>query len=166
MAKTRTIADPSVTIAALETCLDSGFKAIGSRDLDEILARAHEQTSWRSTPKLQHLAAVALFILEFVKVCRNGCAPTKKLELALQARNVAGRIKYSDISDIEWFPTRGVPFILFLISFVNIVNEPVSIKIVCEPVSIMIVRTRVLSMCDVYVVASLCRARCEDPSGS
>ena len=129
MAKTRTLADPNTSIAALEACLDSGFKAIGSRDLDEILSRAHEQTSWRSTPKLQHLASVAPFMIEVVKVCPNGCAPTKKLEQALQARNASGRIKYSDMTDVEWFPTRGVPFMFRLISFVNIVHEPVSIII-------------------------------------
>ena len=130
MAKARTVADPSISIAALETCLDSGFKAIGSRDFDEILARAHEQTSWRSTPKLQHLACVVPFMIEIFKVCPNGCAPTKKLEQALLARNVAGRIKYCDVADIEWFPTRGVPFILRLISFVSIVHESVSSMIV------------------------------------
>ena len=130
MAKARTVADPSTSIAALETCLDSGFKAVGSRDLDEILSRAHEQTSWRSTPKLQHLACVVPFMIEIFKVCPNGCAPTKKLEQALLARNVAGRIKYCDVADIEWFPTRGVPFILRLISFVSIVHEPVSSMIV------------------------------------
>ena len=129
MAKARTVADPSISIAALETCLDSGFKAVGSRDLDEILSRAHEQTSWRSTPKLQHLASVGPFMIEVVKVCTNGCAPTKKLEQALQARNASGRIKYSDMTDVEWFPTRGVPFMFRLISFVNIVHEPVSIII-------------------------------------
>ena len=129
MAKIRTMADPNTSIAALEACLDSGFKAIGSRVFDEILSRALEQTSWRSTPKLQHLASVAPFMIEVVKVCPNGCAPTKKLEQALQARNAAGRIKYSDMTDVEWFPNRGVPFMFRLIRFVNIVHEPVSIII-------------------------------------
>ena len=82
----RAVADPNIKVSDLETAIDNIVDNSCTRDLDIILDKGKEQTQWRSTPKPDGMCALAPVAHELLKVCKNGVAPTKKLENALKAR--------------------------------------------------------------------------------
>lgn len=104
----RTLANPDITVSQLENAVDGGLTTMGVRDLDQILDLAHEQTAWRATARIDHLAPAASFSMELLRGgIDNGVAPTKKLESAIATRNKVSRLRFKDMKDCEWYVTRG-----------------------------------------------------------
>ena len=79
--KDRAIADPRISVGDLEKAIHNGLQKMGIRDLDQILDAAHEQTAWRATPRIEHLAPVAPFVFELLGPVANGVAPTETLKM-------------------------------------------------------------------------------------
>ena len=60
-----------------------------------------------ATAKADNLATVCPLIDAIVDACKNGVAPTKKLEVALKARNAVARMKFTEENIDVWCNNRG-----------------------------------------------------------
>ena len=84
--KARAIADKNISVEELRACLSTFIKESGSRDIDDYLLAAGDQTCWNPTAKPQAVKCHRLVEL-FVEVCSNCIIPSKKLDLALLAEH-------------------------------------------------------------------------------
>ena len=108
MAKQRAVADPSITVQQLEAGLTDAMKSYTSKDLDEVLGVFGDQVDWNRGSKPDLLALATPFFTPLVKLCSNGVLPTRKLELAITAKNSAEKLNFTSEVTEAFSNLRGV----------------------------------------------------------
>ena len=108
MTKQRVVADPSITVQQLETSLTDAMKSYTSKDLDCVLSIFGDQVDWNRGSKPYLLALATPFFTPFVKLCNNGVLPTRKLELAITAKNSVGKLNFTSEVTEAFSNLRGV----------------------------------------------------------
>ena len=103
----KALADPNVSVASLETAIDNTLDHIGVRNLDTYVDKAGDQNQWRKVCQAKGMAALGFMVGELVGICRNGVAPSKKLEHAIIAWNAAKKLNWTDTQIAEYANVRG-----------------------------------------------------------
>lgn len=83
--RSRVVADPLTTVAALQDALEAFLVKERSRDLSYLLKPLAEHTTWKAAPRPGCMARYAFLFGKLAEVCPNGVLPSKKLAKAVQA---------------------------------------------------------------------------------
>ena len=130
----RALVDPTVSVASLEQVTDETLLNAGHRNLDWYLQQAGDQIQWREACQPKGMAAVGVMVAALAIRCRDGVGPTKKLEVAIIARNRSTRLKYMELTIDEFANVRGFrleqsPFAPWYIHLCRIVPTHVSLYV-------------------------------------
>ena len=103
--RSRTTADPHVTTAALEKCLEEWLADHGHRDLNSLLKELALKVTWKTAPQACVLSTYATLFRKFAAICNNGVIPGQRLNMALGSVHKNRSINYSKMPDkdfIDW----------------------------------------------------------------
>lgn len=103
--RSRTTADPHITAADLEACVEQWLVEQGHRDLHSLLKPLSMKVTWKTAPQPCVLSEYASLFRRFAEKCPNGVLPGQRLNLALGSSHKTRPLNYSKLPDkdfVDW----------------------------------------------------------------